>query len=276
MKSRFILAGALAAACVFTADVSAQPTEITGSLLGDRYSYWIVGDGGTRDLTPVFAFEQAPPPAPQFEFNYYDSLLIAQWEFTIPVELQGESLFVESAQLVVYNKNDVEWDPSTGEVHLFDAGFLPAGAFTESEWTENTAYVGPTSSLDADRNPFPVDLVTGTTAEDDPNATPWAVGVIDPSYTGNNPVDAFTITFDLDINNNTIQTTLQDDLSNGLSTWVIGSTFAASQPPAPITYPQLITKEGVGNTGYGTSQQAPALVLEVSTNTSVNNWALYQ
>lgn len=47
-------------------------------------------------------------------------------------------------------------------------------------------------------------------------------------------------------------------------------------PPAVACYPELATKEGIANTAYGTAQQAPRLVLEAETVSSVANWHLFE
>jgi hypothetical protein len=270
----------LASAALLASPVGAQPTEIVGTLLGDTYSYWSVSDGGTRDRAAVFAFEQAPPPAPQFFFDYHDGLLIAQWELTLPAELIGATLNVVSATVEVWNRKGAQWNPASGDVRLFAAGFTGSNSFTEQTWTETTAYVGPSAFAPGARDPYPRDRVTDASAANNPAATPWAVGTINPAdYTGvpaNDPDEAFKITFALDVNNTTIQNELRDDLANGRSSWVIASTFAAAQPPAVAYYPEIVTKEGIANTTYGTAQQAPRLVLEVETVSSVANWHLFE
>lgn len=281
MKTRFtLLATAVAAMMIVGQGAIAQTTEIVGTLTGDKYSYWSVSDGGTRDRAAVFAFEQAPPPAPQFFFDYHDGNFVGQWDLDIPAPLVGENLNVVSASLVVWNLKDDQWDPASGQVRLFAAGFTGANGFTEATWTEATPYAGPTAFAPGVRDPFPRDLVTDANVANVPTAAPWAIGVVDPSYTGvpaNDPDDAFSITFNLDVSNPTIQAELLSDLADGVSSWVIASTFAAAQPPAVAFYPQIITKEGVANVAYGTAQQAPRLVLEVEiAPSSVATWDMFE
>lgn len=280
MKTRITVLATAAAAMMFAGQsITAQTTEIVGTLAGDKYSYWSVADGGTRDRAAVFAFQGAPPPAPQFFFDYHDSQFVGQWDLTIPAPLVGESLNVVSATLEVWNVKGDQWDPNAAEVRLFAAGFTGNNGFTEDTWTENTPYFGATAFNPGVRDPFPKELGTGDNAANDPAATVWALGDVDPSYTGvpaSDPDEAFKITFDLDVNNIAIQTELRQDLENGVSSWVIVSSYLAAQPPAVAFYPQIITKEGVANAAYGTAQQAPRLVLEVEITSSVPTWNMFE
>ena len=268
----------LALAALVPAMASATPTEVIGTLTDDQYNYWSVSDGGTRDRAATFAFVQAPPPAPQFFFDYHDGMMITKWTIALPPALVGQPLEVTSARIEVFNRKDAQWDPAAGQVRLFAAGFTGNNGFTETTWTESTGYFGPTAFAAGARDPFPRNLTTNLTAENDPSGTPWSLGTVNPAeYTGvpaNDPDEAFKITFNLDTNNSTIQNELLADITAGVSSWIIASTYAAAQPPAVAFYPELITKEGLSNTTYGTVQQAPRLVLEVQVTSSTTDWEL--
>jgi hypothetical protein len=268
----------LALAALVPAMAPATPTQVIGTLTDDQYNYWSVSDGGTRDRAAVFSFVQAPPPAPQFFFDYHDGVMIAKWTITLPPALIGQPLEVTSARIEVFNRKDAEWNPATGQVRLFAAGFTGNNGFNESTWTESTGYFGPTAFVPGARDPFPRDLNTNLSAANNPSGTPWALGTVNPAeYTGvpaNDPDEAFRITFDLDTNNSTIQNELLADIAAGVSSWIIASSYAAAQPPAPAVYPEIITKEGLTNPAYGTVQQAPRLILEVQVTASTTDWEL--
>lgn len=252
-------------------------TLLDVTLTDDQYNYGSVSDGGSRELAAIFAFENEPEPATQFALDYYAGMLLAKWSIDLPTELVGASLEVTSATLTVYTEREVEWDPNNGEPHLYAVGFL--GGDTMADWDEDTPYEGPGNFTPGDRNPFVRDLITDDNVQRDPNGTPWAVGVIDPSYEGTvaSSPEPFSITFTLDVSNPTIQAELLDHIAGGETMWAVVSTYLASFSggPGPQTYPRVLTKEGAANPSVGESFMAPTLQIEVVETTSVNDWLLY-
>lgn len=265
----------VAACALFAANTHAQ-TPIVGDLTDDRYTYWIVTDGGERELAPLFAFENEEPPAPQFFFTYFDSNLTAKWDVELPPGVGTGTYSVVSATVEVYLRPDDTWDPAQGEILLFAAGFTGDNGFTEETWTENTAYFGPTAFAPGLLDPYPVELGTGDRAEDNPDATPWAVADLDFGSSG----DAIRATFDLDIADPAIQSKLIADLEQGFSTWILVSNYLAEQPGGTrregTPYPNVYTKEAIGSSGTPSNAEAPALTIVIDSATSVGNWHLYQ
>lgn len=263
-------------ACLVAAGAQAQ-VVLTTTLTDDQYNYGSVSDGGTREITPVFAFENDPESSTQFALDAHASMLLAKWSVDLPSGLNPGGIEVTSATLTVYNIREVSWDPDAGEPRLFAVGFLGGG--TIADWNENTPYEGPGNFTPGDRNPFVRDLLTDENVQRDFDGTPWAVGVISPSYQGSTATspEPFTITFSLDVSNPTIQAELIDHITGGETMWAIASTYLASFSGGPggVVYPQLITKEGAANPSIGEPFMAPHLHLEVVETTSVHNWHLY-
>lgn len=273
MKARMLMR-ALALTGVLTGlgAVAAAQTEVTGTLKNDRWYYPFNATPGSRASAGIFSFFDGG--ASGFKFNYRDGEALIQWELTVPTELQSSSFFVSSARIEFYDTKNADWTPGDGEIEAFAAGFGPT--YSEATWVGTEAYIGGTPSTAAQRDPYPRNLGTDTHAEDDLAGIPWGTGVY-PGYTGST-AEAFKVTIDLDVFNPDIQAELQADLASGLSSWLITATFPGAQPgPGPQpSYPQVILSEGVGDTALGTVQQAPALILTLSTASAAENWNLYE
>lgn len=270
----------LLAAAVLAASTASAQTTVVGDLTDDRYmnpNPPVSTSDGTRTLAPIFAFPKDEETT--FQFNQHYSMLYMKWDLELPAELEGQELALSSATVTVWQRaGRGEWDPNEYEIKLFAVEFTGESGVTAETWTEATPYFGPTSSSPTPlMDPFFRELGTGLRAEDNLEATPWALGVVDPSFDGSEvPTEAFPITFTLDVSNPEIRDWILDDFDRGFAFWVIASTFPASQPGtgASADYPRLVTKEGVSNPDFGTLQQAPRLEVVVSPAASVGDWML--
>lgn len=282
--SRMLVLSALAGGLLTPGLVTGDPAavEVEGNLLSDRWHYPFNATPGTRPNAGLFTY--VPGGGPAFSFDYRDGSAIVQWELEVPVELAGQEFEVLAARIEYWDFRDAEWDPASGGViELFATGFVgddeddDGAGYREASWTGTEPFVGgsidPGSS--APRDPYPRDLVTNGRAENNPGATPWAIG--DPgSYTGGPVGDAFQVTFDFDVSDPVIQAELVSQLEKGRATWTITSTFPGAQPgDGDSAYPNVITSDGVANPGFGDSQEAPALHLTLAPAvTSVSDWNL--
>lgn len=267
------------AAALLLATISAPvhgATAINGTLTGDAY-ITPNNSSGTAKVIPLFAFYKDENST--FFFNRHYSTMIMKWSLAIPAELVGKSYFITSAKVVLWQAaNQQNWDPAAGKIKLYATGISGDNSFTTQTWTEAQGYVGPSAvSATPAQDPFMVELGTNNRAEDNLSAIPWAFGEFDPSYDGSAvPTEAFPITFNLDVSNPVVREKLRNDLQTGISMWTAGATFEAAQPGGvPTKYPRLVTKEGATDPAYGTLQQAPAIVIEVSTTSAARNWELY-
>jgi hypothetical protein len=268
MKRALAMAGILAG----LGAVAQAQTEVTGTLKNDRWYYPFNATPGSRTQAGIFSFFDGG--ASGFKFNYRDGQAMIQWELEIPTELQSSSFFVSAARIEFYDSKNATWTPGDGDIEAFAAGFGPT--YSEATWTGTETYIGGNPSVLLPRDPYPRNLGTNTHAEDDLNATPWGIGTA-AGYTGSTS-EAFKVVIDLNVYDPDIQAELQADLASGLSSWLITATFPGAQPgPGPQpSYPNVILSEGVGDTSLGTVQQAPALILELSTAASARNWNLYE
>lgn len=266
MKSSIF--AAIIAGAVALAASSASAATVVGVDVGDQYLSPHSGNKAGAAVVPVFCY-----PDENFPFNYHYSSMPTKWTLDLPTELEGKTLKVTSATITVWNsKLNGGWDPSAHQIQLYNAGVTGANGFTRDTWTESDAHYNQAGNV---QDPYLVELGTGLHAEDNPNATPWAVGVVDASYTGQaSPTEAFPITFTLDVNNVEIQAQLKTDLANGYSMFALASNFPAAQSGG--VYPGLVTKEGVTDAQNGTLQQAPVLTIEVIEAAGVGDWNLYQ
>jgi len=264
------LSTALSLAC-------AETTIITGTVTGDRYHSPHAFSGATSPVTPLFV------NLGDSTFSVHYSQMPVKWTLTIPPSLVGQSLKVTSASVVLWQAKDSEqlWEPNDGILKLFAVGFTSNNGLSAATWTESQTYIGPGGPINQpQQDPFLVELGTGLRAENNINAVPWATGIVPDYYTGGGPTEAFPIRFNLDVQNTEVQNKLKTDLQNGYAMWAAVSTFVASDPTGPVGttyyYPKLVNKEGVGNTAYGTLQNAPALILEVEpVQSGVQVWNLY-
>ncbi len=303
MKRALLAASFLS--CALAAPTFGQPTEITGTLRTDTWHYPFNATPGSRAIGPLFI--TTDPTFPQFDLR--DGVAILQWDLEVPPALDGLELEVVSATITYYDEQGANWPLSEtnslgldSEIQLFAAGFGPV--HTEESWTgswaslfgpppgdETDAFQGgyiipgqtPVISTDP-RDPFPRDLLTDeNVANNGTTATSWATPIIDPGYTPGGMSDAVPVSFELDVTERLIQFELREDLASGISSWIVSSTYdltpAGAGPGEPSTNaPQLIFSEGASDTGLGTSQMAPSLVIEVqeAPTTSAANWELYQ
>jgi len=162
---------------------------------------------------------------------------------------------------------------------LYGAGFGPT--FTESSWTEFSAFVGARDQGVQDaRDPFPFVFQQGTLdklhVEDHADGLhndmlpqpvfeftpiPWAIGV-PQNYTpsGGQPFD-ITFTVDLTTSDGAVRSYFQDQLNNGRLIVVLCSPHeAAPFGGNPGPYPSIFMKEAVG---VDPAAKAPELVLSV-------------
>lgn len=283
----------------------APAATVVGTLRHDVWHYPFNTSPATRAIAPLFVTTDTPFA----QFDTRDGVAVLVWEVAVPPALVGQPLSVVSASVVFYDEKGAEWNPvntnsfgQTARIELFAAGFGPVN--TESGWAGTWAspfgpqpgsetgrfqggYIIPGSTpviSTRARDPFPRDLATNSSVSNDViTATPWAVGQISPSYVPDAMTDAFPVSFSLDVSNPTIQAELLADLTSGLSSWVVSSTWnltpAGAGPGDPPTLaPQIILRNGVGNSIYGTSQLAPALVIEVETTnaSSAASWSMYE
>jgi len=259
----FVVASSVIAAALAVNHNSASAAQIVGVDVGDAYCA-PHGANGTGINVPLFV-------DPTHFFNYYYSTMPVKWTLQLPPELQGKPLKVTAATITIWaSKASSGWDP-TKKFQVFNSGVSGNHGFTRDNWTESNIWYTPGSAEEQD--PFLLDL-SGNHAEDNEHATPFAEGVVDPSYTGGTMTDAVKVTFSLDVNTSTIQQRLLDDLAAGYSMFAIAGNFPTTQGGGD-PYPRVVTKEGVSDASNGTSQKAPALVIEVQDNSSVADWNVY-
>jgi len=267
MKKTILFAAALG----LVAGAAHAQTQVEGTLTDDRYTYWIVSDGGAREQAPIFAYD-----GDDFPLDFFDSNMTAKWNVELPSEFVSTPFSVVSATLEVFVRPGDAWDPAEGDILLFAAGFTGDNGFTEATWTENSPYVGSTPFAAGDLDPFPIELGTGLRAEDNPDAEPWAVGDIADT----NTTEGILVTFTLDVADPEVQAKLVADLNQGFSSWIFVSNYLAEQPGGTRNngsiYPSVFTKEAVGQPGVPANVEAPKLTLEVESATSINNWVMYQ
>jgi len=277
LKAIFTKMLSVCALVISTASLQAEVTTITGTLVGDA-KIDPNSSTGTGGSVPLFAFYKSDPP--EFAFNSHYSTMIIKWNLTVPPALVGQPLKVKSAKVVTWNQKDAAatWVPGQFDLKMYATGITGDNGFTTATWTETQGYVGPGAVKPLPpQDPYLVELGTGLRAEDNLNATAWSYGEVSPVYNGTvPPAEAFPITFNLDVNNPEIQSRLKTNLADGIAMWSIVSTYPAAFGGPGSSYPRLVAKEGVGNTTYGTLQQAPALILEVEpVQSSVRDWVMY-
>ncbi len=254
----------------------AQAGTVNGVLTGDA-NLTPNHSTGTGKTIPVYAFykDETSP----YMFNRHYSSMHMKWTVALPPELENTPYAITSARIVLWQAANADaWNPASGQLKMFATGITGQNGFTEATWTETQGYVGPgVVSATPLQDPYLIELGTGNRAEDNLAATPYSVGTFDPSYDGSaSPAEAFPITFNLDVSNSDVRQQLRDDLESGIAMWSLVGTFPAAQPGGPpATYPRLVTKEGVSEPANGTLQQAPALIMEISTHSAASNWDLY-
>lgn len=288
--SRNLLRTAAALAVASALTTAVQADTVAGTIRSDCWHYYFNATPGSRTTASLFLAND--PMFPQF--NFRDGVAVVLWDLVLPAPMVGQPITVTSATITYYDAMNANWPVSAvnsfgenAQIELFAAGYGPR--YTESTWTGSWTpfFVPPgndfqggwtttgSDGLHQDRDPFPRDLVTDLHVEDNVTThTPWAVG----DFTGYTPglmTDAFPITFMLDVMDSTIQAELQADLNDGISGWVVSSTYDQVVMGTPESTPRMIMSEGVGNATFGTSQAAPTLTIEVELASRVDGWQMY-
>jgi len=296
----------LALVVVATLSSPIAAATVTGTIKNDCWHYPFNATPATRAIAPLFITND-----PSFtEFEVRDGVAVIQWNVALPPALIGETLQVTSATIVYYDEKEADWAFGSNNtfgvpeaIQVFAAGF--GAVHTEASWTASWApvfapqppaesgrfqggwIIPPSTVSTRSRDPFPRDLVTDVNVQDTVvGATSWGTstaGTITAPYVPGAMTDAFPVTLALNVADPTVQAELVADLTSGVSSWVVTSTFdlaAGSMGPAEsvTNAPQLIMSEGVGNTTYGTSQLAPSLVIEVVAvlPSSAQNWQMFE
>lgn len=274
MYSR-IASSIVAAFALACAPVSAE--VVTGVLVSDS-QVTPNHSTGTRPSVPLYAMVKDETTV--FHFNQHYSQMPIKWTLELPEGMENSNYEITSASVLAYlSAASPLFNPNSGELKMFGTGFSGESAYTLANWTEASGYHGPTAaSATPLQDPYLIELGTGTRAEDNLEATPWAVGVIDPAdFDGTAELtEAVPVRFHFDVNNAQVRDYLKAGLDNGLIMFTVASTYPAGQPGgASPGYPALVTKEGVGNSEHGTVQQAALLTIDVSQQASASNWSLY-
>lgn len=286
-------AAALVAATILGGAAAAD--TINGTLAFDRW-YYPFATTPTSAAALFGFFPSNQPPGPAFGFNRRDGQALVKFNVALPPAAVGQAFEVTSARLEWYDGKSANWALAPGAnelggptaIEVFAAGFGPT--YSEASYAGTETYVGGAAgfnpSATGPRDPYPRDLATDGHAEDNVvNATPWAVGVPDVSYVPGSMTNAFKVTATFDVNDETIQQELQQDLVLGRSTWLITSTYFASQTETsggnadPKSYPRVLMTENMGNTDFGTSQLPPALIIEIAllgAASAEESWAMYE
>jgi len=267
--------------------------EVKATLLSDRWHYPFNGTPGTRERGSLFLSLEE-----EFAmFNQRDGMNIYKFGVELPAELEDEEFEIVGATMTVWNIKDSAWEVgslnSLGFIEqneMFVARFGPN--YTEEDWQGTEPFIGGTLGGIAPRDPWPADLRSGERVEDNvipyhpdeaPNGyTPWAVGT-PIGYTPGEMDDAFPIVFHLDPTNPDIQQELRSHFENGFSSWFLSSTYDLEfdgDPPSASIIPDLIMSEGVSNTTFGTSQEAPSLTFTLRKVTApvpadTDTWAIF-
>lgn len=261
-----------------TPAVSAQTWNVEGTLLSDRWHYPFNFTPGTRQSGALFVLNATDG----MNFNRRDGLAIVQWELELPASVSSNYRIAE-ATLTFWDRRQASYIPGSlsaegfvQRIETYPARFK--SPLAEATWIGTEPFVGGTGSGPEPRNPYPIDLVTSASVENNiETATPWAIG--EPvGYTPGAMTDAFPIHFHFDLSDPATQLELRSDLENGLSTWFISATFAIDVIDV-TEIPQILFEEAGSNPGFGTSQQPPSLELTLSTNEvelANENWILYE
>lgn len=267
MRNSVFLKALVISALSISIHAVASAEVITGIDISDSYLNLHAADKAGASVVPLVVF-----PGTSYPFNYYYSTMPVKWSLDLPASLQGKSLDITSATVSVWcSKENGGWNPSI-PIELFQAGVTGANGFTTATWTESNFWF---SAAGDQQDPYLIELGTGAHAEDNPNATPWAVATVDAAYNSSATLtDAVKITFQLDLTNPIIKNQLLTDISNGFAMYVVAGKFPANGPGGGV-YPKIVTKEGVASSGNGTSQRAPSLTMEVLEASAVSDWNLY-
>ena len=252
--------------------ITIQPPE------GDLWHYPFNVSPGTRTAIPLFWNDGAVFA----QFNMRDGNGIFLWDTSgqITPGQNPQDYDVLACTVTIWNTDGATWQLSgnnnsglPNRIEMFGVGFDTINSAT---WTETTPYVGGTVSgpiPPAPRDPYPIDLDTGSHAEDLITAVPWTEGV-PQGYTPGSQTTPFEITFDLNVSDATILAYIRQSLADGRLHWFLCSTL---DPPAsggmPSITPLLVSKEGLPvNPG------AEAAKLEITLDdqpSSVALWSLY-
>jgi len=228
-----------------------QTTCTFSAPAADRWWYPFNSTPGSRDRGGLF-FQNEPPFAGVF--NYRDGANIVKWDTSgmIAPGLNPTYYDIQACQVTVWNTPTASWvlsgTNSTGlpnQIELFGVGFGPT--YSASTWTETSPFIGGhTGSPGAERDPYPIHLLTGGHAEDvtDELNIHWALGT-PQGYVPEQMTEAFPIIFDVDVNHPTIREYIQNGLADGNLFWYLTSTIDASMSSEPGPFPDMVMKEGL-------------------------------
>lgn len=251
---------------------------VSGQLRSDRWHYPFNFTPGSRQSGALFILNASDSQ----NFNRRDGLAIVQWELAIPSEVPA-NYEIAAATLTFWDRRQAAYSLGTfteegveQRLEVFPARFN--APYTEDAWTGTEPFIGGTGTGPKPRNPWPIDLVTSASVENDvTTSTPWAIG--EPiGYTPGAMTDAFPIVFRFDLTNPTIRQEFKDDLESGFSSWFLSAAFEIDAIDVSLV-PQILFSESIANTGFGVSQQAPSLevlLIEPEIPLSVESWGLYE
>ncbi|MCB9770118.1 MAG: hypothetical protein H6752_18105 [Candidatus Omnitrophica bacterium] len=262
----------------FAPSTVAQTWNVEATLLSDRWQYPFNFTPGSRQSGPLFILNATDAE----NFNRRDGLAIVQWELKLPPDAPADYEITE-ATLTFWDRRQAQYMIGTftdegieQRLEVFPARF--SHPYSEETWEGTEPYVGSDGNGPNPRNPYPIDLVTSASVENNvETSTPWAIGEPE-GYTPGAMTDAFPIHFRFDMTNPTIQQEFRLDLQSGLSTWFVSATFSIDVIDT-AEIPQILFAEAVSNTGFGTSQQPPSLELtlsQVDVPLSNEHWDLYE
>lgn len=251
--------------------VRAEIETIETNVTTDYWQYWQNGTPNTRQTGSLFLLSPNYNSIPTFDIR--DGQIILVFEPTLPDGFSGLPR-ITTATLTVWSDASANWDApgttnslwgSPAQIELFATGFGPN--YDEATWDGTQQYVGSpvsfVSTSNVDRDPFPRDLVTDHTVEDNVTThNPWALGTVE-NYIKGGMTEAFPIRFEFDTLDPSIQTELHADLLKRKSAWNLSATYiveSVGQPQAGSDYPIIVMQEGVSSRA---GSAAPQLTFEV-------------
>lgn len=254
----------------------AQTASVQSDLKYDQFSYEHIYAGGDSNYAGLWSYIYDPNDpvygGTEFPFNYMMACAVISFDVSLPAHIVGTSYNITSARIELTHQNNATWDPAQTELKIFAAGFGPT--YSESTWTENSAYIGSTSFPTAtysQRDPYPKELIGGAHAEDNQSAESWAIASHPDYLTASQINSRFKITFNFDLSKPEIVNELKADLSSGKSSWIVGSTFPLGGPGGSATYPVVLLR---GSNAPDPSI-LPKLYIEVEPTSGVSDWALF-
>ena len=245
---------------------SAQTVNISENADVDVWHYWIAADPAGRLTGPSYILN-ANYDASTLAFDKRDGVDVFIFSPELPANI-SDNFKITSASLRVSASATATWaEPGSTtnsyntnvSIDLFAAGFGPS--YDEATWDGTQPYIGSGNSgpVNLDRDPYPIDLATGGSAEENiTTATVWASG-IPIGYTPGAMSEAFPINFQFDVSNSAIRQELRNDLINGKSSWILSVTYDATQGGG-TNYPDIVMTEGVASHA---GSFAPILEIEI-------------